>query len=85
MNHNGFLLIDSILALSIFTVIVLTLPGLIFILQNNEASLERLNTLREIYIASGRYDSPEDFTAAAKLIYKKAGIACEDRLKKICS
>lgn len=84
LNNDGFLLFDSMLALLIFTFIVLLLPGLIFISSTDQLSLEQLKVYREMYVMSTRYDDPHDYIKAAEEIFDKAGIPCDERLKKIC-
>ena len=84
MNNNGFLLFDSMLALLIFTFIVLLLPGIFYISSTDQLSLEQLKVYRELYILSTWYDEPSDYIKAAEKIFDKAGIPCDERLKKIC-
>lgn len=84
MNNDGFLLFDSMLALLIFTFIVLLLPGLVFISSTDQLSMEQLKMYRELYVISTQYDEPQDYIKAAEKIFNKAGIPCDERLKKIC-
>ena len=84
MNNNGFLLFDSMLALFIFTFIVLLLPGIFYISSTDQLSLEQLKVYRELYILSTWYDEPSDYIKAAEKIFDKAGIPCDERLTKIC-
>lgn len=84
MNNNGFLLFDSMLALLIFTFIVLLLPGIFYISSTDQLSLESLKVYRELYILSASYDEPLDYIKAAEKIFDKAGIPCDERVKKIC-
>lgn len=84
MNNNGFLLFDSMLALLIFTFIVLLLPGIFYISSTDQLSLESLKVYRELYILSASYDEPLDYIKAAEKFFDKAGIPCDERLKKIC-
>lgn len=84
MNNDGFLLFDSMLALLIFTFIVLLLPGIFYISSTDQLSLEQLKVYRELYILSTSYDETLDYAKAAEKIFDKAGIACDERLKKIC-
>ena len=85
MNNEGFLLYDSIVALLIFTVIVLMLPGLIYISVLDGDSMTQLEFYRELYILSSRYDSPADYISSAEKLFNKAEVPCDERLKKICS
>lgn len=84
MNNDGFLLFDSMLALLIFTFIVLLLPGLVFISSTDQLSMEQLKMYRELYVISTQYGEPQDYIKAAEKIFNKAGIPCDERLKKIC-
>ena len=84
MNNDGFLLFDSMLALLTFTFIVLLLPGLVFISSTDQLSMEQLKVYRELYVISTQYDEPQDYIKAAEKIFNKAGIPCDERLKKIC-
>lgn len=84
MNNDGFLLFDSMLALLIFTLIVLLLPGLTFISSNDQISSNQLKVYRELYTISTQYDDSHDYIKAAEKIFSKAGIPCDERLKKIC-
>ncbi len=84
MNNDGFLLFDSMLALLIFTFIVLLLPGIFYISSTDQLSSEQLKVYRELYIMSTWYDEPADYIKAAEKLFDKAGIPCDERLKKIC-
>lgn len=82
MNNDGFLLYDSLLAIVIFTAIVLMLPGIFYIISADELSTEQLNVYRELYIMSTRYDSAEDYIQAAQKFFDGTGMPCDERLKK---
>lgn len=84
MNNDGFLLFDSMLALLIFTFIVLLLPGIFYISSTDQLSSEQLKVYRELYIMSTWYGEPADYIKAAEKLFDKAGIPCDERLKKIC-
>lgn len=84
LNNNGFLLFDSMLALLIFTFIVLLLPGIFYISSTDQLSTKQLKVYRELYTLSTRYDETSDYIQAAENIFDKAGIPCDERLKKIC-
>lgn len=84
MNNDGFLLFDSVLSLLIFTVIVLMLPALFYMTGVDQLSLAQLNFYRELYIMNTGYESSKDYIEAAKIVFEKAGIPCDERLKKIC-
>ena len=85
MNNEGFLLYDSMVALLIFTVIVLMLPGLIYISVLDGDSMAQLKFYREQYTLSSRYDFSADYISKAAELFNKAGVPCDERLKKICS
>ena len=84
MNNDGFLLYDSLLAVVIFTAIVLMLPGIFSITATDELSMEQLKFYRELYSMSTRYNSTEDYIKSAQNLFKGTGFPCDERLKKIC-
>lgn len=60
-------------ALLIFTVIVLMLPGLIYISVLDGDSMAQLKFYRELYTLSSRYDSSADYISKAEELFNKAG------------
>ena len=84
MNNEGFLLYDSLLAIMIFTAIILLLPGVMYITAADELSIEQLKVYREMYVMSTRYESADDYIKAAKNLFAGTGIPCDEKLRKIC-
>lgn len=86
MNNEGFLLFDSMLSLLIFTVIIITLPGLMYLTNIDKMSEHHLETYRELYVLTNKYKETQqdEYITAASIIFKEAGIPCEERLKQIC-
>jgi type II secretory pathway pseudopilin PulG len=84
-NNNGFLMIDSMLAVLTFTILVtVLLPGALMLQQMDHKSTQLLNFHRQLYLEISRYETYEDFIKNNKQYAVNRGEICDKSDKNLC-